>query len=1004
MHGAGMEGSDDRTVAEFRIQLLGPVRAWSGADEILLGPAAQRAVLALLALRAGSGVSRDELTRALWPYDAPEQATNVIQTYVKHLRHLLEPGRAPRSRSALLPRMGDGYGLQVPAEAVDVLRLRRLVEQAWTARRDGDSSRAARLSAQAVAMWRPPLADVPLLAEHRWVVALLEDRWAAVDLLADAAAEDGSATEALGAVAEAAQLRPLDEAAQARLIRIYRAVGRRADALSTYDRVRRQLADDLGVDPGPELRELYEAILREEPASGRDAAPLDQDRPPELAVSVHARVTVPAQTPPRVGHFTGRRAQLAWLDRARGDDDARIAVLTGPGGVGKTATAVEWAHRQRQHFADGQLFVDLHGDDAARAETPGSALAHFLHSIGVAADRLPATLHEQTALYRSLLEGRRMLLLLDNAASSEQVLPLVPGWPGCFTLVTSRRPLPALATHHAVAACRLPALGRDESVALLGSVLGADRLRREPEHAEELAALCEGLPLALRLAAARLTIKPRHSVHRLVSELSQERDRLSILSVEGDSRSLRTTFASSYRLLSPPAAALFRRLGASPAVTFSVSMAAVVTGRSPDQVRDELDELVEVRLLEEAAGHRYRIHDLLRLYARERCEEEDTAEASDTAGRRLADWYLTMAAAVNKVLMPRRTRITPTVSFPPLGVPVPVSRDEALAWPDEERANLLTFADHAAQRGPLDAAWQLPYLLWGYFAHRGHWSDAVRMHRAALRASQRLDDPFETASSECNLGLALIHTRELAEALQRLQNSLTYWQDIGHVGGQAVALGNIAYIHDCRQEYEQERDTLEHSIELAEQAGDRSQTSMGLQNLGQVLAKLGHTAEALDHHRRGLAIARECGDRSLEASAWTNIGEAYTGSDPARAVAAYQESIARLRDIGDRVFEVTAQSGLGNAYLALNQPDRALDCFRTALTMCRETGQVHEEAVALTDIGYALLSAGRVSAAHQALTQALTLRRRVPDLHEEARIKAALERLPAGRKEHARAL
>jgi DNA-binding SARP family transcriptional activator len=416
-----------------RIQLLGGLRAWRGGGEIDVGPPARRAVLGLLALAGGETVTTSELVDSLWGDRPPRSAVNVLQTHVKHLRRVLEPDRPRRTGSDALPHIRGGYALK--QVDVDLTRVRRLVAEA----RHRDSARAAELLREALRLWPGhPLADIPFLASHPKIVALVAERRDVLARYADTMIAIGAAAEALPHIAEAAAEQPLDEPAQARLIRAYRAVGQRAN----YQEVRDRLVDELGVDPGPELRAAHAALLQGE------------------HVPVRRR---PKQLPAEPFGFTGRHTELSVLD----DWVTRVpvAVLSGPTGVGKSALAVYWAHRVRQRFPDGQLYADLRG-----RVRPIDVLSRFLTALGVHAEQVPADLVAASALYRTLMAGRKMLVLLDNVTGPHQVRPLLPDAPGCFVVVTGRDAVTVPNARRLM----LDALTPDDALLLLATVLGPE--------------------------------------------------------------------------------------------------------------------------------------------------------------------------------------------------------------------------------------------------------------------------------------------------------------------------------------------------------------------------------------------------------------------------------------------------------------------------------------------------------------------------------------------------
>ena len=491
---------------DIRIQALGPVRAWRDEAPLDLGPAAQRAVLGLLALACGLPVTRTELMTGLWlERPPPPSAANVIQTYVKRLRRILEPDRSPRSPSMVLQHVGDGYALNVSASTVDVAQFRTWVGSAVAAQRRGELDHAAELLEEALKLWQgPPLADVPLLADHPKVVALANERLAALARYGEVMVAAGRAAEGLPALEEAAAAQPLNESWHAMLVRAYQAAGRRGQAFATYHAVRRRLADELGVDPGTELSEAYAALLRTTP-------------PPERARDATPRAAAPtlATLPADVPDFVGRSGELARLDQLLDniEDDStvdvgtKVVVISGPPGVGKTALAVRWGHRVAHRFPDGQLYLNLRGfGPAGTATDVPEALRWFFDVLGVPTEQIPSTVDARVALYRSLLAGRRMLIVLDNAKDASQVRPLVPGARGCLILVTSRNQLPGLITAEGAVPLPLGLLGAEDARELLARRIGVARTAGEPKAVAEILDACGGLPLALVVIAARASI------------------------------------------------------------------------------------------------------------------------------------------------------------------------------------------------------------------------------------------------------------------------------------------------------------------------------------------------------------------------------------------------------------------------------------------------------------------------------------------------------------------
>ena len=676
-------------MALLRIQMLGPIRVWRDGHQLDLGPTAQRAVLGLLTLARGQPLARAEIMNGIW-YDRepPPTATNVIQTHVKHLRRLLEPDRRPHAPSAVLRQVGDGYALHLPAAAVDLVRFRELVAAASGAQRRGHLEEAADALEEALGLWHgAPLADIPTLASHPKVVALAAERQVALGRYGDTMIAIGRAAEGLPALEEAATAEPMDEAGLARLIRAYHAAGRRDQAFATYHDVRRRLADELAVAPGPELSAAHSTLLHDEPQPGTRGAvavsggntattdggharnggatgngggpgdggparggerctPADGAAPGSAAPTANPRSAepeagsatgpgpaagpVPAQLPADTIGFVGRAGELARLDGLlsealeRGSRAVVVCAVSGTAGVGKTALAVHWAHQVTRHFPDGQLYVNLRGfGPTGAAMDPTEAIRWFLDALDVPADRIPADLDAQAALYRSRLAGRRVLIVVDNARDAAQVRPLLPGTPGCLVLVTSRNQMSSLVATGGAHPLPLDLLTADDARALFTRRVGVDRTSGEPAAVTEILDRCAGLPLALAVIAARAAVSHTLPLSALAQRLRRDHERLDALTTGDPSTDLRAVLSASYRALRPPTARLFRLLGLHPGPDISAPAAASLAARPLGEVREMLAGMAGANLVVEHLPGRYTFHDLLRAYA------ADTATRTD---------------------------------------------------------------------------------------------------------------------------------------------------------------------------------------------------------------------------------------------------------------------------------------------------------------------------------------------------------------------------------------
>ncbi|MFH9420386.1 BTAD domain-containing putative transcriptional regulator [Streptomyces sp. NPDC017529] len=643
--------------------LLGPISVTTGSGELALGPAKRRSVLALLLLQPNTTVPLEQLIDSLWEDEPPEHARTVVQGHVSRLRATLAGGGA-EAYGIELATHGSAYLLRLPEELIDAHRFGELVA---LARPEAAPRDAVPLLREALGLWRGPaltgtVTSPPFAAAAH---ALEEQRLTATEALARAHGALGEHEQAAAILYTAAVNNPLREGMVAELMRALFRTGRQSDAMEWFHRTRRLLDEDLGVGPGARLKQAYEEILRAEEAGNAVAAaatapvadgpadaspgaartgagvperPVDPRVPAQAGSAPGGHSGTPARTngPPPVPHllprpparFLGREQQLAALTavpRSALPGESPLAVVTGPAGVGKTACAVQWAHTYAGAFPDGQLFADLRGFNEGAAAEPVEILRDFLLALGTPPERVPTSAQSASALFRSLVAGRRLLVVLDNAESSAQVRPLLPGGPHCATVVTSRSRLDGLVATDCARPVALQALGAAEGVALLGAMLGAERVADDPDAARELVALCDGLPLALRAAAAQLTARPRWRLARLAAALRDERRRLALLSAEdtGVAAALRMSVAR----LSADDARLLSALAASADGHLNASVAAALAGSDPQRIQDGLDRLTEMHLVDEESTDVYTISTLTQLFARDEGPADGRSES-----------------------------------------------------------------------------------------------------------------------------------------------------------------------------------------------------------------------------------------------------------------------------------------------------------------------------------------------------------------------------------------
>ncbi|MEQ4300002.1 tetratricopeptide repeat protein [Plantactinospora sp. B6F1] len=996
---SAFRSSGDGGADTVRLEILGSVRAWRGEHQIAFSAPGQRAVLGLLALAAGRPLPRAEIMDALWDDSRPPPtAINVIQTHVKNLRRLLEPGRRTHTASAVLPRVGDGYAIGVPARNLDLCVFRELAGAAAEAHRRTDLPGSVRLWQRALALWRAgPLADVPSLANHPRVVALAEERREVVRRYGEVMITIGRAAEVLPALEEAAAGNPLDETTQALLIRAYHALGRRDRAVTAYRKARERLVEELGVEPGAELATAYRNALRA--AVPRTATPA------AAAGAGSGRDTgpaVPAQLPADVARFSGRTAELDRLDRllTRSGRDGRadpgpvpVVVLAGTAGVGKTALALRWGHHARHLFPDGQLYVNLRGYDVDRPMPPQEALAGFLRALGVPGTEVPFELDECAARYRSALDGRRMLIVLDNAASVAQARPLLPGGGSCATLVTSRDTLAGLVARDGAERIELGLLSSADSVELLWRTLG-DRVAREPTAAAALARHCAHLPLALRVAAELVLTRQTAPLAVLVAELADQQHRLRLLDAGGDPRTgVRAVLSWSYQQLPAAAARAFRMLGAHPGPDVDRYAAAALFGTGPEPARHLLDTLARVNLVQPAGSHRYTFHDLLRAYAAERCAADEPASAADAAVDRLFDYELAAATAAIDTLYPAERHRRAPVDLPPVPPPPMPDPQAAREWLDAERPTLVATAVRAAERGRSAHAVRLTLTLLRYLESGGYVAEAERMHTHALATVRHSGDRVTEAHLLTGLAVMYAQQGRYAPSIARLREAVVLSREAGDSAGEARALGNLGHVQQRQGRYDEAAEALRAALPLCRRAGDPAGEARAGGNLGHVLLRQGNYREAGVRLRTAAVLCRRIADATGEAYALTSLGDLHLRAGRLLTAAGrHRRALALFEAVGDQAGKALALDGLGRVRLRQGDHRAALDLVEQALTLLRRVGERAGEASSTNSLGEVLHLLGRPGPARAQHRTALGLATEIGDAFEQARAHAGLAR------------
>jgi DNA-binding SARP family transcriptional activator len=1022
----------------MRFRILGPLEVQSPDGWTAISAAKWRSLLASLLVRPSQLVPTDLLIDELWGENPPPTANNLVSIYVHRLKKVI----GDTEGRALLYR-APGYLLRVSDDDLDSQVFELLVTDGRSALEASDADRAAALLREALGLWRGPLfADVPRTALLATQADRAEElRLAAIELRIEADLACGRAAQVIPELRGLVGEHPLREGFWALLMRALEAAGRRAEALDTYSQAQQAISEELGVDPGAELRRLFQELLAADsatatrpkaPPSSRTGAPprrtsngraasgaqralgtpvapgarppdskttrardsaagrgekglpgdvRDQapaapeavappdgaadDAPGSIAVGTFAGLPVvsaeseaaqppsgiipglspvPAQLPADIGDFTGRETHAAYLSalllgetKTTNPGAVRIAVVSGAAGLGKTTLAVHAAHLVSVHFPDGQLYVDLLGASAQPA-APGEVLARFLHDLGVKGDEVPTGDDERAALYRTTLAGRRALIVLDNAKDAAQVRRLLPGSASCAVLVTTRNRTPDLA---GLRYLDLNVLEDTEALELFSRIVGEERAAAEPDATAEILVACAGLPLAVRICAARLAGRRNWPIATLAGRLRNEQRRLDELKI-GDLE-VRSSFQVSYDSLPKsrhgvdPARA-FRMLALWQGTSIALSAASALLGAPEDDTANALEALVDANLLESPAPDWYRFHDLLKVYATERAQAEEPESTRAEAVGRLLSWYLDTAEIAADTVSPRRYQVAresashggPLVAFTDTG--------KALAWYDDERANLVAATRQAAAVGLHEIAWQLPTTLYPLFNRRSNWADCVTTQRIAAQSVREVGNPLGQAWVLNQLGFALAKMGD-RESFGHLEQALAIRREFGDTAGEAqtaLALGEGYLNIDGPGQ-----DALRHmqrAVDLRRPMGPSYQLGVSVNNLGDVHFGLGALDAAAECYTEAREIFREIGGYG-EGHALHNLGRVFLHQQRLEdAVTSCGEAIRMHRAAGDLVGEAIAFKHLGDAHELTGNAEEARVAWTTALTIFEQIG------------------------------------------------------------------
>ncbi|MFI6323742.1 BTAD domain-containing putative transcriptional regulator [Nonomuraea sp. NPDC050556] len=916
-------------MGDLTFSLLGPVRAWRGEAEVELGSPQQRLVLAALVLAEGRTIGHDQLIDMVWGEAQPRSALSTLRTYVSRLRAVLG--------GEVIASVGDGYAIRVGE--CDLAVMERLY--------------AEERYAEAAALWQgEPLGGLDGLYVEAQRARLAERRLAVLERRLALDVEQGRHAEVVSELNALSAEHPTRERLRGLLmLALYRS-GRQAEAIGVFTDTRELLAEELGIDPSAELAQLYQQIISADPSL--------------TSKQQHTLVNrVPRQLPADAADFTGRESELADMVGALRSGDASalvISAVAGAGGVGKTTLAVHVAHQLVDDYPDGQLFVDLRGSSPHPAE-PGAVLASFLRAFGV--EDPPEELAERAALYRSMLADLRVLVLLDNAEGIGQVRPLLPGAAGCAVLATSRARLIGLTGARQV---DLEVLGPVDALELFTRIVGDARARAERGAAMDLVAACGFLPLAIRIAAARLAARPNWSVARMRDRLADERRRLAELRT-GD-LAVEATFSLGYDQLDAAHQRAFRLLSVPDAPVVSLSAAAALLDLDVDEAEDVCEALVDVSMLESPSPAHYRFHDLLRIYARSKVEEE----VREAALSRLLEFLLaTMSAAFRFAYPGDRRPEEVSTSRPGLAF---ADEEAAVDWADEEEATIMSCVEQAAHAHGTSLT-QVIQLLDMASDALGFESDPAGYERLTdllVAAAVERGDLVAQSRALCLRGTTRMNRRLIDGAEDDGRTARELSLRAGDDDTYADSLNLLALAAMARRDNEDALDLYGQAVEVWRERGDLADLSLGLSNLARALAEAGRFAEAVEAAEEANRIVVALGEGRPDPNADYQLAIVLRSAGrPEQALDRLDQALTEFRRFKQRTWEGAVLFRMAETYLAIGLPSRAVDCAEDALAVVTEAGDDWGQGMTLTVLGRALGELGQPARSRACLAEALEI-------------------------------
>ncbi|GAA0971324.1 transcriptional regulator AfsR [Acrocarpospora macrocephala] len=951
----------------LRFAVLGPVRAWRDEVELDLGTPLQRSILAMLLLREGRAVTPSEMIDAIWGEDAPPRALGALRTYVSRLRTVLEPDRSPRTPPELLTSVGRGYALRLAPDMLDLALFDRAVADAEASHRASATAEAAETLRSALALWTgEPLAGaVGPYADHQRD-RLIERRLGVVETLMEhdlaLGRHAGVVSELIALVAE----HPLREQLRAQLMLAYYRNGRAAEALAVFTDTRHALIEELGIEPSAELADLHRRILAADPTL--TVTPVRPPAPDEPETLIE--MPKPAQLPAAVTDFTGRKQLVnRMLTLLSSGDGVPVVAMSGIGGVGKTTLAVHVAHLVHDLFPDGQLYADLRGY-GQEPTPPETALVAFLRALGIPVDVIPDSLADRSALFRSLLGDRRMLVLLDNARDADQVEHLLPGSAGCAAIITSRGKLGDLPSARLI---DLDVMEPDEALSLFGAVAGPERVSAERAAAMDVVAACGFLPLAVRIVAARLAARPSWTVASLVPRLADERRRLDEMKI--GNLAVSATFALGYGQLDDRQKRAFRLLSLPNGSDISVFAADAVLDLSLVETEDLLESLVDASLLEAPAPGRYRFHDLLKLFARRQSEGADDAGERAEALRRLLGFYLATARSAHRLAY-EGSAVADNLQVIGHRGHTFSSADESVAWLAAESEALFAILGQAAEAatGELLPAADLLVAMEPLLETGATGREFDQRTRVLIEAARQAGDLRSELRCRYVLGRVLFGANRMAEAEEQFLGA----RALAEQCGDAIVLGEtfnaLAVVSGRQRRHHEALEWFGRAGKIYREVGNVAGEALVLSYSARDHFGLGRPEDAIAVSEQGLAIFSELGSAPGVARARYHLGIVLSAVGRLNeAVVHHAECLDFFRASNQRVWEQRVCVRLATTFTAAGRFQDAARHAEQALIVSREITHPYGEALSLTALGKALRGLGSITRSTDALEKALDI-------------------------------